>query len=139
MAGACARHSSRSGIRQATDTGTRPGSGPSPSRSSETPLPDRIALLGEEGRGFFQQVALQAQDAVLGAQPPELVALGGGQPVVTAPGVQVGLAEPVPDDLAGAAQILSKLIGGASPFPNQAHGLGAEFGWVGWMALRHVD
>src|SRR4051794_19161897 len=139
MAGACARHSSRSGIRQATDTGTRPGSGPSPSRSSETPLPDRIALLGEEGRGFFQQVALHPQNAVLGAQPPQLVALGGRQPVLAPASVQVGLAHPIADDLAGAAQILAELVRRAPAFADQADGFAPEFGRVGRMTLRHVD
>ncbi len=53
--------------------------------------------------------------------------------------VQIGLAQPVPDDLTGAAQHLGEFIGGAPALADQAHGLGSEFGGVGRMALRHVD
>ena len=88
---------------------------------------------------FYQQVPLHTEDPVLGPQPAQLLPLGGGEPVAAPAGVQVRLAQPVADDRAGAAQRLSEFIGGAPAFADQADALGAEFGRVRRMALRHVD
>ena len=60
----------------------------------------------EEGRGFFQDLALLDQDPVLAAQLPELVALLAGQPVLALPAIELGLLAPVAQGLGRDAQFL---------------------------------
>ena len=71
--------------------------------------------LGGHG-DFFQQVPLQAEHPVLGTQSAQLLPLGGGEPVAATASVQIGLPQPVTDDLTGAAQGLSEFIRGAPAF-----------------------
>src|SRR5262249_39414983 len=101
--------------------------------------PGPVALPGEEGRGFFQEVALHPQDAVLGSQVAQFVPLGGGQAVAATACIEVRLAQPVADDLPRAAQIAGELLGIAPALADQADGFSAEFRGVGGMALGHLD
>ena len=71
---------------------------------------DRAGCLREPGRGFCQYLALLAQPAVLVPEPPQLLALGTGQAVMSATLVPVGLADPVADRLSGWLKLPSQLL-----------------------------
>jgi hypothetical protein len=62
--------------------------------------PQRAGLLREEGRGFFQDLALLAQDPVLAAQPAQFFLFVSGQAVTTLPFIQLRLFYPQPERLA---------------------------------------
>src|SRR5215467_15638986 len=61
---------------------------------------DRAGLPSEPGRGFFQDVALLAQRLHLTPEAAQLLALLGGQTVLAAAVVAIGLGDPVADRLA---------------------------------------
>jgi len=68
-----------------------------------------IGLPGEENRGLAEDLAFFTQIPDLTTQLSQLVALGGGEAVRTAAGVQVGLADPGPDRGLGQIQLAGDL------------------------------
>jgi hypothetical protein len=60
---------------------------------------------GEEGRGFFQDLALLLEPAHVAAQPAQLLALLAGQAVTALTGIELGLPDPVPERLRRHAEL----------------------------------
>src|SRR6266516_1553544 len=83
----------------APGTSWPPHDRPSVRPRSETPLRGRSGLLGEEGRRFFQDVALLLERANASAQTDELIAFLGGKTVGATALVEVGLLHPDPKRL----------------------------------------
>jgi len=67
-----------------------------------------VTSTGRTQGGSLQDVPLLAQDPVLGAEAGQLLALLGGESLAPA-GVDVGLAEPLPDRGLGQVQVASHL------------------------------
>ena len=76
---------------------------------NENTSPTLVGLLGEEGRGFFQDLPLHPQRLVLTAQPLQLLALIAREPTGTPAGVGIGLLDPVAQRHLGDPQVLGGL------------------------------
>src|SRR5204863_7733605 len=97
---------------------------------------DRAGLPGEPGRGFFQDVALLAQDSVLTTEPAELLALVGGQTVLAVAVVASSLCDPVADRLRGRLELLREFLG-LTAGPDEFDHAAAELRRVWRMGFRH--
>src|SRR4029450_2544352 len=102
--------------RRRTPRATHPARGTA-GRQHGVPSPDRsggtswtlIGLPSEESRCLLEDLPLLPQHPVLAAQPPQLLQLAGGQPVVAVPRIQIGLLDPDPQALLGDIQVLGDL------------------------------
>src|SRR6185295_18531973 len=98
-------------------------------------------LPSEEGRGFFQDVALLAQDAHLFAQLAQLLALGSGQTLALTC-VDLRLREPAVDRRLGQIQVSTDLRDGLARAADERDRLRLELlaehtpGLVRWV---HTD
>src|SRR5680860_1082861 len=84
-----------------------------------------LAVAGEEGRCFFQDLALLGEDQVLAPQPTQLLALIRGQALSVAI-VDIDLARPVAQRLLRAAQLTRQLRDRPTRGPEQPDRFGAE-------------
>src|SRR5436190_4699457 len=109
MAAGPPRRDSRSWARRARGTSPRSCGWPSPRGRTRTPSRGRARLLGEEGRGFVQDVAFFAQHPVLAPQPRQLATLISRQTIVAAALIEISLLDPVPQRLRGHAEIICDL------------------------------
>src|SRR5712691_11833690 len=73
-------------------------------------LRDRLRLLREPGRGFFQDLPLFTKRAVLATEMDQLGAFLGRQPVGALAFVEIGLAHPVPDRLRSGLELPGQLL-----------------------------
>ena len=96
-----------------------------------------IGLPREESRGRLEDLALLCQQAVLATQPPQLLALVGGQ-ALDAASVDVALAAPVTQCLLRHAQFSSNLLE-RRPGPNERHRLATELRWIRRTGSWHAD
>ncbi len=62
-------------------------------------------LVGEEGGGFFQDLALLAQNPVLATQAADLLVFLGAQPVGATAGIEISLLDPGLQGLIGDPQV----------------------------------
>src|SRR5215467_10717794 len=99
---------------------------------------DRAGLPSEPGRGFFQDVALLAQRLDLAPEAAQLLALLGGQTVLAAAVVAIGLRDPVADRLGRRLELLRQLFRGAAG-SHQLNEPPLELRRVGRMGLGHRE
>src|SRR5579864_853645 len=96
-------------------------------------------LLGEEGRGFYQDFPLFAQLTHLTAQQAHLLQFLGGQTIMATAFVDIGLPHPQAQRFRTDFQPPCDLGGGLATLPDQAHRLSTELWWIRAMTLRHLD
>ncbi len=82
-------------------------------------------------RGFFQDLALLAQDAILPPQAPQLLLLVGREAVTPFALVQIGLLEPEPQRLASHAELAGNLGMRLPARAGQADRLGTKLWGIG--------
>src|SRR6266566_6811203 len=109
---------------------------PSPRRSTDTHRSPPLALPGEEGRGFFQDLPLHLQGSDPSSQLAQLGALVGGQALGLA-GVDLSLALPVAQRLIGDPEILRDLGDRLVRDLDQLECFAPELRRVRRLALRH--
>jgi hypothetical protein len=97
-----------------------------PHRRDETGRsPPDLAVLGEEGRRFSEDLAFLGEDAVLAAQPAQLLALVAGQSLSLAL-IDVELTGLVAQRLRRTSKLLGELRDRAAARPEQPNRLQAE-------------
>jgi len=89
-------------------------------------------------RSLLEDLAFFAQETVLAAQAPELLAILAGQALGLA-GIDPGLADPVTQGLVADAKVLCGAVDRLAAGARQAHRLKPELGWVGRSCSWHVD
>src|SRR3990172_9049978 len=94
-AAGCATRNSRWGRHRTRGTSWRRHGRSSPALRTRRRQARRAGLPGEEDRGFSEDLPLFPQDAVLAAQAAQFLALGGGQAIAAAAGVEISLLDPV--------------------------------------------
>jgi hypothetical protein len=100
------------------------------------PRPDPVALFGEEGCGFVQDLPLLAQRAHLAAQLAQLLALTRRQRL-TCTVVDVGVLHPVAERLVRDPEVLGDAGQGAVTAADEAHRLGFELRRIGRLGAGH--
>src|SRR5712692_3352511 len=112
---------------------------PSLAPRTRTPLPARVGLLGEEGRGFYQDLPLFAQRLDLATETAHFLRFLGCQSIVSQAIIDVSLLHPLTERLGRDLQLAGDLGHGFAAGPDEADGLGTERGRIGGVTLGHVN
>ena len=108
--------------------------------TNSTTLGNRIGLASEPGCGFSQNFALDLELSVLLAKPCKLLMLVGRQAVAAAPGVQIGLFDPVANRLPRALELRREVMYAANPIEQaRRSSAGSPLGRGGCIFWPWVD